>query len=193
MAPWERFIAYCMCKVDIKLLRCLLTPYSLARACSYDYNYSFADRLEVQCNVYCHDLVVVWLISRRGSDWLPDLVKVKITLRLTVSRPVSLDVRHPSGTRDQFFSSFLDSYGFVDVGRPLWREVGSVVFSCCWASPVESILGLSPTELIACTRFIRFTYISNDRPNGLVVRVTGYTTEMYCDSCEVRTEFIYVM
>jgi hypothetical protein len=28
---------------------------------------------------------------------------------------------------------------------------------------------------------------------GLVVRVPGYTTEMHYDSCEVRTEFIYVM
>jgi hypothetical protein len=28
---------------------------------------------------------------------------------------------------------------------------------------------------------------------GLVVRVTGYWTEMYCASCEVRTQFIYVM
>jgi hypothetical protein len=28
---------------------------------------------------------------------------------------------------------------------------------------------------------------------GLVVRVPGYTTEMYCVSCEVRTEFMYVM
>jgi hypothetical protein len=28
---------------------------------------------------------------------------------------------------------------------------------------------------------------------GLVVRVPGYKTEMYCVSCEVRTEFIYVM
>jgi hypothetical protein len=26
---------------------------------------------------------------------------------------------------------------------------------------------------------------------GLEFRVLGYTTEMYCDSCEVRTEFIY--
>jgi hypothetical protein len=26
---------------------------------------------------------------------------------------------------------------------------------------------------------------------GLVVRVPGYTTEMYCVSCEVRTEFIF--
>jgi hypothetical protein len=32
-----------------------------------------------------------------------------------------------------------------------------------------------------------------DRLCGLVVRVPGYTTEMYCASCEVRTEFIYVM
>jgi hypothetical protein len=32
-----------------------------------------------------------------------------------------------------------------------------------------------------------------DRHCGLVVRVPGYITEMYCDSCEVRTEFIYAM
>jgi hypothetical protein len=32
-----------------------------------------------------------------------------------------------------------------------------------------------------------------DRLCGLVVRVPGYTTEMYYVSCEVRTEFIYVM
>jgi hypothetical protein len=28
---------------------------------------------------------------------------------------------------------------------------------------------------------------------GLVVRVSGYRMEMYCASCEVQTEFIYVM
>jgi hypothetical protein len=27
---------------------------------------------------------------------------------------------------------------------------------------------------------------------GLVVRVPGYRTEMYCVSCELRTEFTYV-
>jgi hypothetical protein len=31
-----------------------------------------------------------------------------------------------------------------------------------------------------------------DRFCGLVVRVSGYITEMYRASCEVRTEFIYV-
>jgi hypothetical protein len=28
---------------------------------------------------------------------------------------------------------------------------------------------------------------------GLVVRVPGCRTEMYCASCEVQTEFVYVM
>jgi hypothetical protein len=32
-----------------------------------------------------------------------------------------------------------------------------------------------------------------DRLCDLVVRAPGYRTEMYCDSCEVLTEFIYVM
>jgi hypothetical protein len=36
-------------------------------------------------------------------------------------------------------------------------------------------------------------YNETDRLCGLVVRVSGYTTEMYCVSCEVQTEFIYVM
>jgi hypothetical protein len=34
---------------------------------------------------------------------------------------------------------------------------------------------------------------TRDRLCGLAVRVPGYTTEVYCVSCEVRTEFIYVM
>jgi hypothetical protein len=36
------------------------------------------------------------------------------------------------------------------------------------------------------------TDVRSDRLCGLVVRVPGYTTEMYCDSCEVGTEFILV-
>jgi hypothetical protein len=46
-------------------------------------------------------------------------VKFRVTLRLTVSRPVCLGVRHPSGIREYVLRHFklsLDSCGFVDVG-----------------------------------------------------------------------------
>jgi hypothetical protein len=44
-----------------------------------------------------------------------------------------------------------------------------------------------------CIIIIIIIIINIDRLCGLVVRVPGYTMEMYCASCEVRTEFIYVM
>jgi hypothetical protein len=57
----------------------------------------------------------------------------------------------PIWDRDHFipFSLrlFLDSYRFVDVGRPLWREVGSVVFSFCRALPAQPFSDLSSTGL----------------------------------------------
>jgi hypothetical protein len=41
--------------------------------------------------------------------------------------------------------------------------------------------------------FLHFLPYYPDRLCGLMVRVPGYRTEMYCVSCAVRTEFIYVM
>jgi hypothetical protein len=46
---------------------------------------------------------------------------------------------------------------------------------------------------LSCPGFNRAKVIYVDRLCGLVVRAPGYRTEMYCVSCEVRTEFIYVM
>jgi hypothetical protein len=37
------------------------------------------------------------------------------------------------------------------------------------------------------------TVHQSDRFCGLVVRVPAYRTEMYCVSCEIRTELMYVM
>jgi hypothetical protein len=56
----------------------------------------------------------------------PGRVRVRVTLQLTVSQSVCLGVEPDLGllTRDNFF---LESYCFVIWGRPLWREVGSVI------------------------------------------------------------------
>jgi hypothetical protein len=40
---------------------------------------------------------------------------------------------------------------------------------------------------------MEFSLVFYVEESGLVVRVPGYRTEIYCVSCEVRTEFIYVM
>jgi hypothetical protein len=40
---------------------------------------------------------------------------------------------------------------------------------------------------------ILFELSNMDSFCSLVARVPGYTTEMYCVSCEVRNGFIYVM
>jgi hypothetical protein len=42
-----------------------------------------------------------------------------------------------------------DSCGFVDLGRPIWREDGSVVCNCYWPSPAQSFSGPSPVVLVA--------------------------------------------
>jgi hypothetical protein len=66
---------------------------------------------------------------------VPPLTRqVKVILRPTVSRPIRLGIRHPSRTRDPFSLIIFWQFPFVDVGRPLWREVGSVLFSFCRAS-----------------------------------------------------------
>jgi hypothetical protein len=81
-----------------------------------------------------------------------DNVNVKVILRPTISLPVCIGVCHSSGTGAQFFFLsfylFLDIYGLVDVGSTLWREVGSVVFSRCWAPPMQSFSDQSPAELV---------------------------------------------
>jgi hypothetical protein len=38
--------------------------------------------------------------------------------------------------------------------------------------------------------YFSWDWVRLDRLHGLVVRASGYRTEMYCVSCEVRTEFI---
>jgi hypothetical protein len=67
--------------------------------------------------------------------------QVKVILRPTVSQPLCPGVRQPSGTGHQFFffhslQSYLDTCGFLIMGRPLWGGNGSVIYSCSRNWPV---------------------------------------------------------
>jgi hypothetical protein len=76
-----------------------------------------------------------------------------------------------------------DSYGLVLVGRPLWREDGSVFCICCWPSPAQSFLGPSPLGLVAIFYCLRFeaslfvaSYDSQGHGGGIRSRLhTGIT------------------
>jgi hypothetical protein len=81
-------------------------------------------------------------------------IEIEVNLRPTVSRPVCLGVRHPSGTCDQFF--FLLQISFRQlrvcyfVGPPLTRgRVCNLLCNCFWVLPEQSLLGRSPAELTA--------------------------------------------
>jgi hypothetical protein len=65
---------------------------------------------------------------------------------------------------------------------------------------VLTSLANKPNRGVAYQNFLFYVYFrfllqssQADCLCGLEVRVPGYRMEMYCVSCEVRTEFIYVM
>jgi hypothetical protein len=59
-------------------------------------------------------------------------------------------LEHATSLSPYFVNYLLDSYGFVLVVRPLWGEVGSAVFSCCWASPTETFSPAEPISIWNC-------------------------------------------
>jgi hypothetical protein len=68
-------------------------------------------------------------------------------------------------TRVFSLSICLDSYGIVDVGRPLWRGVGYVVYRCCWASPAQSFSSLSLARFMTTCYCLNF--LDSHNPIGL--------------------------
>jgi hypothetical protein len=68
-------------------------------------------------------------------------VEVEVTLRPTVSRPASLGVRRPSGTRDQFYfllEIFFRQLRVCNFVRPLCREDWSVIYCTIASGPCQS-------------------------------------------------------
>jgi hypothetical protein len=99
-------------------------------------------------------------------------VEVEVELRPTLSRPVCHGVGLPSGAHDQIFGFCL--CGFLEVGRPLWREDGSVIYyCCCWASPAQSLSGLSLAglnTLFHCSSFLDSPILEDQVPVFISLR-----------------------
>jgi hypothetical protein len=84
----------------------------------------------------------------------PILILVKVALRLTVSQSVSLGVEPQMGSWPDIYYCY--SYDFIFVGRPPWRDDGSVFCICCWPLPAQSFSGLTPLVLAIIFYCLRF-------------------------------------
>jgi hypothetical protein len=81
---------------------------------------------------------------------------------------VSLGVQPHLGLLARYWLLF-DSYSLVYVGRPLWREDGSVFCTCCWPLPAQSISVQSPLRLVTifyCLRFEISLFVASYHSQG---------------------------
>jgi hypothetical protein len=97
----------------------------------------------------------VWFVALNfGVIYFSGNIEVEVNLRPTVSRPVCLGVRHPSGTRDQFFFlleiPFRHLHVCYFVASSLTRgRVCNLLYNCFWALPEQWLLSRSTAELTA--------------------------------------------
>jgi hypothetical protein len=108
------------------------------------------------------------------STVTPRFFTLAVCLSLSLSpmlRPtVTLGIKHPSGTYDQIFL-LSDSCWLFDVGRYLWREDGSVVYNCCWPSPMQSFSVRNPLGLVTifyCLKFETSFFVASCDSQGYV-------------------------
>jgi hypothetical protein len=112
-------------------------------------------------------------LSLSTTRWAK-LLSLSLILRPTFSRPVCLAIKHPSGTYDH-------SCGFVDLGRSLWREDGSLIYNCCWRSPTP-YFSVSDSRLPfsspPTTRRARWRY-STPPPHGILTKLHYWVRVSY--------------
>jgi hypothetical protein len=125
-----------------------------------------------------------------SSCSLIPVAQVKVTLRLTVGQSVSLGIEPHLGLVTRYFLFFLTVTVLFLVGRPLWREAGSVFCIWCWLLPVHSLSGPSLLVLATICYGLRFetslffaSYDSQGHGGGIRHRLhTGLSPWLQRDS-----------
>jgi hypothetical protein len=64
-----------------------------------------------------------------------------------------------------------DSRVFVDMGRSLWWEDGSVIYNCCWPLPVQSFSGPSTVRPYFTVSDLRLPFLSPPTIHRAMVKV----------------------
>jgi hypothetical protein len=80
---------------------------------------------------------------------------MKAILRPKVSRPVSW-CQTPSRVAREQILLLSDGSDFINAGRSVWREDGSVVYKCYWFWPAQSLSRPSPVGLMTIFYCLRF-------------------------------------
>jgi hypothetical protein len=103
----------------------------------------------------------------RTNSWS---LSLSLLLRLTISRPVCLETKHPSGAYDQILIT-VRQLRVCWWGCSLWWEDASVVYNLCWSSPAQSFSGLSPVRLATIFYCLRFKTESLEILHGSLYRL----------------------
>jgi hypothetical protein len=136
--------------------------------------------------IYESPSVVAWqLFGKHVLAATKVQFKFKVTLRLTVSQSVNLGVEPHLGLMGLITRYLLlcGSYGLDFMGRPLWREDGSVLCICCWPLPAQTFSSPSSLGLVTIFHCLRFetshfvtSYDSQGHGGGIRPRLhTGLT------------------
>jgi hypothetical protein len=99
------------------------------------------------------------ILTRNSYSATPSQVKVRSQSELCYDRrsvDQSLLVLSTHLMLKTRFLLLSNSCEFVDLGLPLWREGGSVVYNCCWPSSAHLFSGPSPAGLMTTFCCLRF-------------------------------------
>jgi hypothetical protein len=75
---------------------------------------------------------------------------------MTLSQPVCLGIKHPTGAYEQIFITVGQLRVCWCGALSLWREHGSVVYNCSWSSSAQSFLNPGPVGLVITFYCLRF-------------------------------------